>query len=244
MRGFELTSDGCRVVLPSSTQRLVAYLALHDRPVPRSHIGRTLFGDCSEERVSGNVRTILWRLRRTRCELVEVLADSLAVSDQVVVDVHLLAATARRLARTRDPVNGADLDELASGGELLPGWHEDWVVAERERTRQTWLQALETAAERLTSAGCHADAVVAAMAAVKSEPLRETAHRALIAAHMAAGNRGEAVRQYQRYAKIIRRELGLEPAPELAAALGAAAPATAAPGVPLGFNGSSRREAR
>jgi len=56
----------------------------------------------------------------------------------------------------------------------------------------------------------------AGLAGVRAEPLRESAHRALIAVHVRAGNLGEAVRQYERCRTLIRRELGIEPSRELA----------------------------
>src|SRR5215471_17781610 len=79
MRGFELTVNGHHVPLPHSAQRMIAFLALHDRPVRRSFVGQTLYTDSSETRLSGNLRTALWRLRRSGYELVETQGESLAV---------------------------------------------------------------------------------------------------------------------------------------------------------------------
>ena len=45
------------------------------------------------------------------------------------------------------------------------------------------------------------------------EPLRETAHRALIRAHLAQGNRAEATRQLQRLAQLLDKELSEKPSP-------------------------------
>ena len=54
-------------------------------------------------------------------------------------------------------------------------------------------------------------AVEAAMAAVAAEPLRESAQRVLIAAHMAEGNTFEAVRQFDAFALLLDDALGIEP---------------------------------
>jgi DNA-binding SARP family transcriptional activator len=48
---------------------------------------------------------------------------------------------------------------------------------------------------------------------VAVEPLRETAHAALIRAHLAQGNRAEATRQLQRLAELLDKELGEKPSP-------------------------------
>ncbi len=55
----------------------------------------------------------------------------------------------------------------------------------------------------------------AGLAAVSAEPLRESAHRALIAVHLHEANYGEAVRQYERCRTMLREELGISPSPRL-----------------------------
>jgi DNA-binding SARP family transcriptional activator len=58
------------------------------------------------------------------------------------------------------------------------------------------------------------------VAAVAAEPLRESAHSALIRLHLAEGNRSEALRQYCRYRRLLRAELGVEPTAALDQLLG------------------------
>lgn len=101
--------------------------------------------------------------------------------------------------------------------DLLPGLYEDWAIIERERVRQRMLHALETLSRQLVSLGRYADAVEAALTAINAEPLRESAQRVLIEAHLAEGNRVEARRSYQTYCDVVRRELGVEPPRELTA---------------------------
>ena len=95
--------------------------------------------------------------------------------------------------------------------DLLPGWYDDWVLIEAEDWRQIRLHALETLASRLTAAECWGQAADAARAAVRAEPLRESAHAALIQVHLAEGNQSEAMRQFTRYRTLLHAELGLEP---------------------------------
>jgi DNA-binding SARP family transcriptional activator len=97
--------------------------------------------------------------------------------------------------------------------ELLPGWHDEWVLGERERHRQLSLHALESLCEHLTSTGRYGAAVLAGLTAVDREPLRESAHRALMKVHLAEGNAAEAIRRYQQYEAIAARDLGVEPSP-------------------------------
>ncbi|MFD0346209.1 BTAD domain-containing putative transcriptional regulator [Kitasatospora aburaviensis] len=109
-------------------------------------------------------------------------------------------------------------------GDLLPGWYEDWVLAERERLRQLQLHTLETLSGRLLDQGRHADALDTALRVVQLDPTRESAHRAAIRVHLAEGNLGEVVRQFDACRTLLRRELGVGPSPQLLALLGTGAP--------------------
>ena len=51
------------------------------------------------------------------------------------------------------------------------------------------------------------------MMAVSAEPLRESAQRTLIEAHLAEGNRVEGRRTFEAYRDILDRELGTQPDP-------------------------------
>jgi DNA-binding SARP family transcriptional activator len=55
------------------------------------------------------------------------------------------------------------------------------------------------------------------MMAVTAEPLRESAQRVLIQAHLAEGNWVEGRRTFEAYRDVLDRELGVQPDPELAA---------------------------
>ena len=101
-------------------------------------------------------------------------------------------------------------------GDLLPDWDDEWVLLERERFRQIRLHALERSCELLMASGRLTEAIDAGLAALAAEPLRESAHRVLIRAHLAEGNRFEALRQFERYRDLMRSELGLAPSVEIA----------------------------
>jgi DNA-binding SARP family transcriptional activator len=100
-------------------------------------------------------------------------------------------------------------------GELLPDWYDDWVLVERERLRQLRLHALERLAEQFASAHRYHDAIDAALAALRADPLRESVHRLLIRTYLAEGNAVEAVRQYRLYRALIQEKLGLEPSSQI-----------------------------
>ncbi len=125
------------------------------------------------------------------------------------VDVAEVDAVARNLLAGY--TNDMSADSHLLGGELLPDWYDEWVIIERERLRQLCLNALEQLSASWLAKGRVALAIDAAFAAVAAEPLRETAHRALVEAHLAAGNCGEAARQYGHYRRLLQDALKLEP---------------------------------
>lgn len=213
--GFDLRYGDFQVPLPRSAERLVAFLALHNRPLQRSFVAGTLWPDTTDDRAGANLRSSVWRLRRSGYSLVEVTATHLELAPQLVVDVHELITLIWRILNPASEEREADLPAMFAPADLLPGWYEDWIVVERERLRQLRLHALEVLCERLTSTKRFGPAVEAGLAAVREEPLRESARRVLIRAHLAESNLGEALREYRHYRQLLRDELGLSPSPEM-----------------------------
>ena len=59
---FQFRVDDRIVSLPLPIRRLLAYLAVQQRPVSRSTTAGRLWLDVSERRASGSLRSALWRL--------------------------------------------------------------------------------------------------------------------------------------------------------------------------------------
>ena len=211
--GFCLSAGGRTIEVAASGQRL-RLLALRDRPAARLYVVGTLWPDYPTGRSLADLRTTLWRLNQSGQPIIDVTHACLGLGDHIDVDVRRLIAFTQRLHAPAARLGEMDLDavELAElCGELLPDWYEEWLVDERERLRQIRLHALERLSALLSDAGRHSDAIQAALAAIRLEPLRETAHRALIEAHLAEGNWSEARRQFRRCERLLKEELGVEP---------------------------------
>ena len=218
--GFELRSRGQRVVLPPSAERVVAYVALHVGPATRPNVAGSLWLDVPEERAMASLRSALWRLRRPGLTIIEARRQNLSLRPEVAVDVRELTTAARCLLDGAALSDIAQLDRLANSSDLLSDWYEDWVLIEREHFRQLRLHALERLAFELAARQQFWRAAETALAAIASDPLRESAHRALISVHLAQGNRAEAVRQYRIYQRLMRDELGLEPSRQMEELIG------------------------
>jgi DNA-binding SARP family transcriptional activator len=138
----------------------------------------------------------------------------LRLHGEVHVDIRALLAFGRAAAHRTVRSATAELADISwweLSLDLLPDWYDDWLADDRERVRQLRLHALESISDELSLDGRHVAAIQAALAAVRLDPLRETAHAALIRAHLAEGNRSEALRQFHRYREILATGLSVEP---------------------------------
>jgi DNA-binding SARP family transcriptional activator len=216
LNGFELMVDGEPAEFPPAEARLVAFLGLRTRPVSRTHVAGALWGDLPESRAAACLRSAIWRANTVhRQTVVSCGRNRVALNPEVQVDVGMVAATAHgQLNRSAEPVDPGIL-----AVELLPGWYDDWVLAERERLRLLFLEALEGMAQALLDADDVHLAIEAAVTIVAADPLREAAYAVLVEGYARAGNRGEAKRQYERCCSVLRAELDLEPGDRLRAAL-------------------------
>jgi len=212
--GFILLREDEEIVLPMSAQRLVALLALRERPLSRAYLAGLLWPDCSAERSLADLRTALWRANHCHASVVATTGVRLGLHAEVQVDVRALTAIGRAAAGAAATGVIAELAGMSwfeLSLDLLPDWYDDWLVDDREGVRQLRLHALEGLTDELSLRGRHAEAIQAALAAVRLEPLRETAHATLIRAHLAEGNRSEAQRQFYRCRDLLAAELAVEP---------------------------------
>jgi DNA-binding transcriptional activator of the SARP family len=210
--------NGEGIAVANGTQRLVSLLALRDRVVHRGSVAGALWPDVSESRAHASLRSTLLRIPNAARSVVLVTDAELSLAEGVEVDVRDAQALANRLLDDTAPLFDGDLGRSAIvrlSSDLLPGWQDEWVLPESEGWRQLRLHALEALTDRLAVAGRFGDATTSAMAAIKAEPLRESAHAALIRVHLAESNQSEALRQYERYRDLLRSELGMEPTSRL-----------------------------
>lgn len=199
-----------RLSLPG--RRLLAYLALQRQPVARALASAHLWPNAGEEAGRANLRRALWHVPRG---WIRALGDELALDAQCDLE-HAHRVAAQALAG-----EALTLDDIALlSGDLLPGWHEEWVLAHYDAFRILRVQALEAACRTLTALGQHDLATQAGAAALAAEPLRESAAEALIDAHLAQRNRYQAVQCFRLLAQRLDDELGVEPDPALARRVG------------------------
>ncbi|MFD3758088.1 BTAD domain-containing putative transcriptional regulator [Streptomyces sp. NPDC058622] len=216
---FRLQVGSREVQLPAGAQRVTALLALQGR-MSRSRLAGTLWPESAEDRALASLRTAIWRVNQAVPGLVSATTAVAGLAPSVVVDVRNLVRQAR-VALQDAPSSTVPLHYLPGDAprELLPDWEEEWLSNERERLRQLQLHLQEALAERLTSEGRFGLALEVALAALRLDVLRESAHRSVIRIHLAEGNISEARRAYATCRQVLREELGVSPTPATASML-------------------------
>jgi len=202
------------------------------RPLHREEIAERLWGEHPPDAWESALRSLISRLRALLAEAGLPPAEALRTAFGCyqlhlppggVVDLDLLpraaAAAEEALATGRPDVAAGEAAcacELAAR-PLLPGEDAPWLERLREERRGWHLRALDALGAAGLRLGDGRLAVEAAEEAVALEPLREAGYARLMKAHSAAGNRGEALRVYERLRRLLSDELGVDPAPELSA---------------------------
>ena len=232
----------------------LAYLVCERRrPVTRDELAELLWGDDLPRSWETSLRGLALRVRGLLASAglppAEALTSAFGVwqlqlPDGTEVDVEAAPAD---LARAEEALAAGRADEARAAAEraaavasrgFLPEGRGAWVEHRQGELRELHLRALEVAADAAGAAADWAGAVRAAEEAVSLEPFRESAHLRLMEAHAGAGNRGEALRAYERCRRVLADQLGVGPSPATEAAYLALlgeepAPAPPPPAVPL-----------
>jgi predicted ATPase/DNA-binding SARP family transcriptional activator len=218
-----------RVITRFRTQKvaaLLAYLAYHaHRSHPRELLIELLWPGSDPRAGSVNLRTAIASARR-QLEPPGVPAGAVLIANRDCIRLNpdvcetdvarfetALKTAARRDALAQKAQRLAEAAELYRG-ELLPGYFDDWVLAERQRLLESYLKVLSELAESCEAASDGYGALQWARRAVVADPLREEAHQRLIRLLTAAGQPESALRQYRDLERLLRVEL--QAAPEAA----------------------------
>lgn len=215
--------DGTEIpIVGAKTQGLVAYLALNtDMPVTRDRLTALFWGDRFADQARQSLRQAIAKLKRTFGPVSDaaILTEHDRVGfnpDVVDVDVDRFAS----LAQDASPAAVAEAVDMLRG-TVLDGLYgqqaefDDWIVSERQRLGNLSLKVLESAAALALQAGDTDAALNHARRIVGMEPLRDAGQAVLIRILAQQGERAAAVQQFNAYAELLDRELGVGPGHEL-----------------------------
>ncbi|HEU4397479.1 MAG TPA: BTAD domain-containing putative transcriptional regulator [Actinomycetota bacterium] len=227
------TLDAAR--LPGRQGRAVlAYLvAERDRPVPSEELAEAVWGPTPPPTWRPALRGVVSKVRGF-LEALELPADDMLTSssgcyrlvlpDDATVDVELAvgeadaAEWALAAGDLERALAAAGAARALAGRPLLPGQEGNWVERRRAAWQEVLVRVLQVMVDAWLARGRGDAAVQPATELVGLEPFRESAHLRLVRARAAAGDRGEALRAYDRCRRLLAEELGVDPSPELEAA--------------------------
>ncbi|MBV9440955.1 MAG: AAA family ATPase, partial [Candidatus Eremiobacteraeota bacterium] len=195
---------------------LLAYLLLHrSAAAARRTIAGALWPEHSDDEARANLRRHLnyvqHLLPEPPAEQPWILASTADVQWNPAAPLDFDVESFERLAAT---AQGADAALALYEGDLLPDADEEWLAPHRERLRARFVETLAEQLSRLRAAGDRACAIAAAQRLLAADPWREDALRTLMKLRYESGDRAGALGELERFARLLRNELGVEPMPE------------------------------
>jgi TolB-like protein len=209
--GFDLQSGAGRDVPPPGrkVRALMACLALPPgKSWPREKLMALLWSDRGDEQARASLRQALAELRRSLGEPSPLRTDDGAVSlDPTTITVDAIAfeqlMKVERLGEAAALYRGPLLD----GHGVRDDAFEDWLRGERARLHELAINVFDRYAKSQSGDA----AIQAAQRLLQLDPAREETHRMLMQLYAAAGQRTQALRQYQHCRETLERELGARP---------------------------------
>ena len=202
---------------------LLGYLAVTDVPQTRDHLIDLLWPDSLPDAARKNLRNALWTIRKVLGpEVIQADADHISLVNAVWCDARVFEAglsqktgqTTESLQATIDLYRGPLLNDLIITD--APDY-ELWLSSTRERLGQLYLRGIAALVASYQAVADWQAVMATARQALIHDNLQEPLVRALMEAHTHLGERGEALRQYDKLQVVLRQELGVEPLPETTA---------------------------
>jgi DNA-binding SARP family transcriptional activator len=218
-----------QAMLAGRQGRLVlAYLVCErHRSVPREELADLIWGERPPQSWLPSLIAVVSKLRRALAEVgldSDVLESTfgcyrLVLPDDASVDVEQMYASLDRAEESLRAGLAPDALLHAGGAAAIArrGFLTDdapWVDAQRRRLLDIHVRALLVQAQAHRITGEWARALLAAREAVALDELREAGYRLLMQCLADAGERGEALRVWERCRILLTDELGVDPDPE------------------------------
>ena len=99
-------------------------------------------------------------------------------------------------------------------GEFMKGSYDDWMEEQRSYYGEQYLRMLETLADIAQRGGDWTQSLQLAQKILREDEFREDIHCRVMRAHAALGNRLAVKEQYDTLCRLLKKELGVEPAAE------------------------------
>jgi DNA-binding SARP family transcriptional activator len=226
---FSVQRDGATIegIEARKVQELFSYLLLsRNRSQSREVICEELWGDRPPSKSKKYLRQALWRLQlalrdANHPDKSEVVADVDWIQINPSEDLWLdIAEFEQRFSSLNDKdAHELTLRDFSSiqfatelyQGNLLEGWYQDWCLFERERFQIMYLMLLDKLIQYCEIHGHYSVGLFYGTEILRYDHAYERAHRQMMRLYSMAGDRTQALHQYQRCATALQKELDIEP---------------------------------
>jgi predicted ATPase/DNA-binding SARP family transcriptional activator len=221
--GEPLAADAWPYARP---RELLLYLLSHPDGRTREQLGVAFWPESSAAQVKNSFHVTLHHLRKAlgHADWIVYENERYRISPQLTVEFDAALFEQQMTAALRDARAGTgsidalrDAIALYRGDFLADESAGDWHFVPRDRLRMLCVDGLGALGELLGQAGRFAEAVDVFQRVVIMEDLREDAHRRLMQFLAQGGERGRALRHYERLVALLRDELDAEPEAETVA---------------------------
>jgi DNA-binding SARP family transcriptional activator len=198
-----------------------------DRPHRRERLADLFWPELGAERGRRALNSAVWRLRKllatasesTNHRNLKTLGSETILERTPWLDIDAWAlrqCTVAALERPEEVLARQTLKEIAAvlyryEGPFLDGDDGDWILEERERLHSQFVQAALVVVRGLGHYSLYDDAIRLARHALRFDPFREELVRQLIILLALDERRFEAIRYYEGWNGLLRRELGISP---------------------------------
>jgi DNA-binding SARP family transcriptional activator len=217
---FRAANGSLAVVSAKKAQALLAYLAVKpSQRVSREKIATLLWSSTGPDQARQSLRQTLSMLRK---ELTAILGDAGALLDEndlLGVDDTVIACDVAEFESLAAGGGQAALQSAAAlyRGDFLDGFYlneerfDQWVLAERDRLHRMSLRVHAQLVDVLARHGAIDEAIAMGQTSLRIDQLQEPMHRTLMRLYLQSGDVVNALQQYETCARLLKRELRIEP---------------------------------
>ena len=202
----------------TQTSRDLLFLFLsHPKGITKEEVGICFWPESSPGELKLRFKNGIYRLRHAMGTDVIIFDDNYYRFNNSLDYEYDVQIFVTNMSRTETEKNIETRKEFLKNsieiykGPYLPGIDADWVVADRKKYLDLYLDALQRLAGLYFSEKDYDSALEISQKAIQSDNCFENAYRLEMQAYHAMGNKAEVVRTYKKFCKILFAEIGAEP---------------------------------
>ena len=214
------SSSGSLVTVSAKkSQALLAYLGVKpSQRVSREKIASLLWSSTGPDQARQSLRQTLSTLRKELAQLspekILIEENDLLGLDETNVSCDVAAFESLVAVGTEESLLKASTlyrGDFLDGFQINEERFDQWVIAERDRLHRMALRGNMALLEMQSRRGATDEAIATSQRSLRIDILQEPVHRALMRLYMQSGDLVNALQQYETCAKVLKRELQIEP---------------------------------